>query len=129
MRRLWTLLLTGLVSASLASTAQAQQGSSLYRPFNGPADIAQADRFVEELDVPGANGTFDLTHRQLEAGVVVDPKTGATEPAPITSGPASARAAGGAGLEPSFGWILGTALLGLLAGVAVRLPRAVSRLA
>jgi hypothetical protein len=124
MQRLLTLLLSGLVWASLAATAQSQEGSSLYEPFAEPSSIARAERFVDDLDLEGA-----VSRKQLEAGVVVNRRNGDLTVAEVPAGAASDRAAGGDGLDPSFGWLLGAALLVLGGLAAMRLPRVASRAA
>ena len=129
MRRLSTLLLTGLMWASLAATAQSQEGSSLYEPFAQPSGISRAEGFVSELQIPGSRkGRLDLSRKQIESGVVVDQRTGALTAAEVPAAGASDRAAGGEGLAPSFGWLLGTALLAA-AAASVRLTRIPSRAA
>jgi hypothetical protein len=128
MRQLSTLLLGGLIWATLAATAQGQEGTSLYEPFPEPSSIARAERFVDELRLPGRGGqALNISREQLEDGVVVAAKTGATRPAPPTSGGPSSRAAGGDGLAPSLGWPLGVVLLLLVAIAAARLPRLAAR--
>ena len=127
MQRLWTLLLSGLLWALLAATAQSQEGSSLYEPFPEPNSIARAERFVDNLRAGGNSETLDLSRQQLERGVVVDPRSGALEPAPVVQGDAAGRAAGGEGLAPSFGWLFGAALFGIACVAAIRLSRPASR--
>ena len=118
------MLLSGLVWASLVGPAQSQEGSSLYEPFAEPSAVARAERFVDDLQLDR-----EISRKQLEAGVVVDRRGGGIEPADVPTGAASGRAAGGEGLDPSFGWLGGLALLALCAALAVRLPRVISRAA
>jgi hypothetical protein len=130
MRRLWTLLLSGVIWASLAATAQSQEGSALYKPAPSGNSIARADRFVSEIPVPGKRGgLLNVSRKQLEAGVEVDQRSGALRPVDVARGDASERAAGGDGLSPSFGWLLGVALLTAALAASVRLSRAPSRAA
>lgn len=124
MRRLWTLLLSGVIWASLAATAQSQEGSALYKPAPSGSSIARADRFVSEIPVPGRKGgLLDVSRKQLEAGVVVDERSGAVRPVDVPRGDASERAAGGDGLSPSFGWLLGIAVLAAALAASARLSR------
>lgn len=127
MQRLWTLLLSCLIWASLAVTAQSQEGTSLYEPFPEPSSAARAERFVDQLRVPG--GQLELSRDELERGVILRPGRGEVEPARVPAGAATERAAGGEGLAPSFGWLFGLALLGLAGLAAARLPRIGSRAA
>jgi hypothetical protein len=130
MRRLWTLLLSGVIWASLAATAQSQEGSALYKPAPSGSSIARADRFVSEIPVPGKkDGLLNVSRKQLEAGVVVDRRTGELRPADVAAGAASDRAAGGDGLSPSFGWLLGVALLAGVLAASLRSSRTLSRAA
>jgi hypothetical protein len=124
MQRLWTLLLSGLLWASLVATAQSQEGSSLYDPFVEPSSVARAERFVDDLRVPGhRRGTLDISRRQLEEGVIVSSRTGELVSAPVPAGGPSERASGGKGLEPSFGWLPGLAVTVLVAAGVARVMR------
>jgi hypothetical protein len=124
MQRLWTLLVSGVVCALLPATAQSQDGTSLYEPYPQPNSRARAERFVDQLKAGGGkSATLDVSQAELERGVVVNPRSGTLEPVrPRRAGP-SARATGGDGLAPSFGWVLAAALLGIVSVATIRLSR------
>jgi hypothetical protein len=112
MKRLGAAVASLLVCMAIAAPAMAQTGNGLYEPFPAAASKARAKRFVSEL--PGVGGRAEpvsVSDRQLQRGVIVDPRALRT-PAPA-AGLASSRARGATGFAPSFGWPLALVLAAL----------------
>jgi hypothetical protein len=108
---------------AVAAPAMGQTGNGLYEPFPAAASRERAKRFVSQL--PGAAGQADpvsVGTRALERGVVVDPRALGQASA---SGAPAARALGGSGFRPSFGWPLALvlAVLALAAPLALAARR------
>ena len=92
-----SLLLGALVLTALAPPAHGQSGQGLYEPFAEPNSIERSKDFVADLQTAGGRG-LDLSDDELEAGVVVNNRTGKTSAPPTLDEGASERADGGGGL-------------------------------
>ena len=116
-----SVFLGALVLTALAPPAHGQSGQGLYEPFPEPNSIERSKDFVEDLRTAQGEA-FNLSDDELEAGVIVDVRTGKASPAPQLDQGASDRADGGGGLAPVIAWAAVLGLVALFAAALTRIP-------